>query len=100
MKILALNTLNRNILMHVLRVCGAEPWPIWQSVLWPGGDGVEGGVTLVSWFTRSFQMVLVVQGAGVVRYSMPALKVLWDSAEVTGICGRQAGCNTSELYNR
>lgn len=54
----------------------------------------------MSCFTRSFQMVLVVQGAEAVRYSMPALKVPWDSAEVTGICGRQAGCNTSELYNR
>lgn len=54
----------------------------------------------MSCFTRSFQMVLAVQGAEAVRYSMPALKVPWDSAEVTGICGRQAGCNTSELYNR
>lgn len=42
-------------------------------------------------------------GGGVVfvRYSMPlpALKARWNSAEVTGICGRQAGCITSELYN-
>lgn len=35
---------------------------------------------------------------GDVCYSIPQ-PTWWDSVEVMGICGRQAGCRTSELYN-
>lgn len=49
---------------------------------------------------RRLLSVGTASGVWFVRSSRPQLAAGWDSAEVSGISGRHAGCNTSALCNK